>query len=295
MKKNEEKIETRKDEIKYVTSDPKKMLNKWLSKRVLKTWNETFVDESTGETCNIERNEVLFDRGMFIDQDLLAKIRFSMQAEEIKEVEVSNQKRMGFVLENTYLTPWTAQIQEGDKKHKFLLYASSIVNGVQILCDYVELKHTNGFTITQMKELDSCIILTDCLGKKIDKSDLTSAYLKDEIDMNTYIESGGMEEDKKDEPSKDEQTKFYQMDVNIIDQNDCKTSSTFIVNTVNVDRAVIVIGAWLDKQEQERALNAKKKKEEYEVHKFHIQLEKVAPIPIGEFIPRAFSFAYNDD
>lgn len=85
-------IETRKTEIRYVTSDPKKMLNMYLAKRVLKTWEESFIDEDTGETVTIERNEILFDRGTLIDQDTLAKIRFSMEADGIKEVEVSNLK-----------------------------------------------------------------------------------------------------------------------------------------------------------------------------------------------------------
>lgn len=78
-------IETRKTEIRYVTSDPKKMLNMYLAKRVLKTWEESFIDEDTGETVTIERNEILFDRGTLIDQDTLAKIRFSMEADGIKE------------------------------------------------------------------------------------------------------------------------------------------------------------------------------------------------------------------
>ena len=104
-------IETRKTEIRYVTSDPKKMLNMYLAKRVLKTWEESFIDEDTGETVNIERNEVLFDRGSLIDQDLLAKIRFSMEADGIKEVEVSSQKRLAFENENKFLYPYLAQAQ----------------------------------------------------------------------------------------------------------------------------------------------------------------------------------------
>lgn len=66
----------------------------YLAKRVLKTWEESFIDEDTGETVTIERNEILFDRGTLIDQDTLAKIRFSMEADGIKEVEVSNQNRL---------------------------------------------------------------------------------------------------------------------------------------------------------------------------------------------------------
>ncbi len=156
-------IETRKTEIRYVTSDPKKMLNMYLAKRVLKTWEESFIDEDTGETVTIERNEILFDRGTLIDQDTLAKIRFSMEADGIKEVEVSNQNRLAFENENSVLYPYIAQAQIGDKKHKFLLYATGLENTCSILKDYIELNYMFGFTLTMIKEFDSCVILTDNL------------------------------------------------------------------------------------------------------------------------------------
>ena len=120
--------ETRKTEQRYVTSNPARMLNMYLAKRVLKTWTEDFIDEDTGETVSIERNEVLFERGTLIDQDTLAQIRFSMEADGIKEVEVSNQKRMAFENENKCLYPYIAQAQIGDKKCKFLLYATGLEN-----------------------------------------------------------------------------------------------------------------------------------------------------------------------
>lgn len=88
-------IETRKTEIRCKTSDPKRMLNKYIASRVLKTWKEDFVDDSTGEVVSIERNEVLFDKGTLIDQDTLAQIRFYMQEGSIKEVEVRT--RSGFL------------------------------------------------------------------------------------------------------------------------------------------------------------------------------------------------------
>ena len=129
-------IETRKTEIRYVTSDPKKMLNMYLAKRVLKTWEESFIDEDTGETVTIERNEILFDR---------------MEADGIKEVEVSNQNRLAFENENKFLYPYLAQAQIGDKKHKFLLYATGLENSCSILKDYIELNYMFGFTLTMVK------------------------------------------------------------------------------------------------------------------------------------------------
>ena len=52
------------------------MLNMYLAKRVLKTWEESFIDEDTGETVTIERNEILFDRGTLIDQDIFGENSF---------------------------------------------------------------------------------------------------------------------------------------------------------------------------------------------------------------------------
>ena len=89
-------IETRKTEIRYVTSDPKKMLNMYLAKRVLKTWEESFIDEDTGETVTIERNEILFDRGTLIDQDIWRKFVSAWKLTVSREVEVSNQNRLAF-------------------------------------------------------------------------------------------------------------------------------------------------------------------------------------------------------
>ena len=86
--------QTRKDEVRFRTSDIRRIVGKFLASNVLKTWNEDFIDESTGEVVTIERNEILFERGSYIDDDLAQQINFSIQAEEIKDVEVSNQRRL---------------------------------------------------------------------------------------------------------------------------------------------------------------------------------------------------------
>lgn len=191
--------ETRKTEQRYVTSDPKKMLNMYLTKRVLKTWTEDFVDESTGKVVSIERNEVLFERGTLIDQDVLTQIRFSMEADGIKEVEVSNQKRMAFENENKCLYPYISQAQIGDKKFKFLLYATGLDNVIAILKDYIELNYQSGFTLTMVKEFDSCIIITDNMKeRKIDSTSET--YLKNEISSEEHLNA--MDSEDTDEETK---------------------------------------------------------------------------------------------
>lgn len=273
-----------------MTSDPKKMLNMYLAKRVLKTWEESFIDEDTGETVNIERNEVLFERGSLIDQDLLAKIRFSMEADGIKEVEVSSQKRLAFENENKFLYPYLAQAQICDKKYKFLLYATGLENVCLILKDYIELNYQSGFTLTMAKEFDSCVILTDNLKeRKVD--DAPVAYLKDEITMEEYVDK--MDEESEDEESKPDEKKFYQIETKITFDEEERVQ-TFVVNTFNVDRAMMLITHYLKNKEEECEKQAKEKGHEFNKREIHAAIESAKPIPVGRFIPKEFSMAFME-
>lgn len=287
-------IETRKTEIRYVTSDPKKMLNMYLAKRVLKTWEESFIDEDTGETVNIERNEILFDRGTLIDQDTLAKIRFSMEADGIKEVEVSNQNRLAFENENKFLYPYLTQAQISDKKYKFLLYAIGLENACLILKDYIELNYQFGFTLTMIKEFDSCVILTDNLKeRKVDDASL--AYLKNEITMAEYVDKMDDETEDSDEESKPNEKKFYQIETKITftdGENEDERVQTFVVNTFNVDRSMMLITHYLKNKEEECEKQAKEKGHEFNKREIHAAIESAKPIPVGRFIPKEFSMAY---
>lgn len=284
--------ETRKTELRYVTSDPKKMLNMYLAKRVLKTWTEDFVDESTGKVVSIERNEVLFERGILIDQDVLTQIRFSMEADGIKEVEVSNQKRMAFENENKCLYPYIAQAYIGDKKYKFLLYATGLDNVIAILKDYIELNYQSGFTLTMAKEFDSCIILTDNLKeRKVDSA--SEAYLKNEISSEEYLDAMDSENTENEEPKPDEK-KFYQIGTKVVFDDEEEKIQTFVVHTFSVDRAMMLITHWIKNREDEYAKQAKEKGYEYEKREIHTSIESAKPIPVGRFIPREFSMAYVD-
>ena len=281
-------IETRKTEQRYVTSDPAKMLNMYLAKNVYKTWNEDFINEDTQETITIERKELLFTRGTLIDQDTLAQIRFSMEADGIKEIEVSNQKRMAFENENKYLYPYIAQAQIGDKKYKFLLYATGLENVIAVLKDYIELNYQSGFTLTMAKEFDSCIILTDNLKeRKIDS--VSEAYLKDEISTDEYNAM-----DAEEEESKPSEKKFYQIETKVTFDDEEERTQTFVVHTFNVDRAMMLITHWLKNKEEEYEKQAKEKGHVYEKKDIHTSIESAKPIPVGRFIPKEFSMAYVD-
>ena len=56
------------DEINATAKDLKKALGRKLAARVLRSWTEDFVDEDTGEVVTIERNEIILERDVILDE-----------------------------------------------------------------------------------------------------------------------------------------------------------------------------------------------------------------------------------
>ncbi|MDT8394506.1 MAG: DNA-directed RNA polymerase subunit beta [Bacteroidales bacterium] len=57
------------EEVKVSKAGLKRVLNRRLAARVLRTWIEDFVDEDTGEVVSIERTEVIIDRETELEED----------------------------------------------------------------------------------------------------------------------------------------------------------------------------------------------------------------------------------
>ncbi len=57
------------DELKVTKANLKKAVGRKLAARVLKSWIEDFVDEDTGEVVSIERNEIILDREVVLDEE----------------------------------------------------------------------------------------------------------------------------------------------------------------------------------------------------------------------------------
>ena len=62
------------EELKVNKTNLKKAVGRKLAARVVKTWNEDFVDEDTGEVVSIERNEVIIDRDTVIEESNIPEI-----------------------------------------------------------------------------------------------------------------------------------------------------------------------------------------------------------------------------
>lgn len=62
------------EEFKITKSTYKKALGRTIAARILNTWHEDFVDEDTGEVVSIERNEVILDRDITLEEEHIDQI-----------------------------------------------------------------------------------------------------------------------------------------------------------------------------------------------------------------------------
>jgi DNA-directed RNA polymerase subunit beta len=65
------------DEVK-ATKELENAIGRKLAARVLRSWTEDFVDEDTGEVVTIERNEIILERDVVLDED---NIQLILEAE----------------------------------------------------------------------------------------------------------------------------------------------------------------------------------------------------------------------
>lgn len=145
-------METKFNEEVTRTSVLEEMKDKYLAERLLRTWHEDFTDEDTGEVVSIERNEIIFDKGIYLSNDIISQINFHLQAEDIKEVSVSNQKRCGKIAKG-YDSIWQISASVYGKKKTYLLYANSVQMAIEIVIDYLEQIIEGSFVIVNVKEL----------------------------------------------------------------------------------------------------------------------------------------------
>lgn len=256
-------LETRKNEVRFATADPKEMIGKFIAKKLVRSWTEEFVDKATSEIVPIERAEVIAERGRIIDQDLCSSIQFFIGTGDIKTVEVSNQRRGAEFRELSDTYPWQVTISNvsSGKKMKFVLYASTLEMAIEIVKDYVELTYRQMFTVSQVKQFDSCIILKDSL------SDNTAEI---EAELTT----------KEEEQKVDK--KFYQIETSVI-VDDVTSFTTFVIETKDIDRAMLIINDFVKTKFTDKEVDSSE---------FEVKLEGAKVIPCDCYIDREFSMAY---
>ena len=163
------------DDIKVIeTNKPEEMLHKYLAECAVKTWTENFIDQDTGEKVPVERHEVIFDRGTYIDESLLPKIMFSIQSEELKTVKVCENKPL-VKRDNMNVRRYIVKLSDG--LHNCNVYttrAKTPEDAAQMVCDF--------YTIYGLPTLSGNFSVIDSAATGLQllyKEDLGKAYWED--------------------------------------------------------------------------------------------------------------------
>ena len=163
-----DKVQTRLSETIITTSDPQQMMGKYLVESVYRKWFEPFLDKDTGEVFEVERQEIVLERGTYLEGEQIAVICFHQQAGDVTEVTVSDQRRLGTLRTGWSVHPYCVTVQL-HKKHNLLVLAKNIFQALEIVKDYSELKFDIGFAITSAKEFKHHIFIFDDSVKLIEK------------------------------------------------------------------------------------------------------------------------------
>lgn len=175
MEEKKEKKWMMPEDIKVIeTNKAEEMLHKYLAESAVKTWTENFVDQDTGEKVPVERHEVIFDRGTYIDESLLPKIMFSIQSEELKTVKVCENKPL-VKRHNMQVRRYIVKLSDG--LHNCNVYttrAKTPEDAAQMVCDF--------YTIYGLPTLSGNFSVIDSAATGLQllyKEDLGKAYWED--------------------------------------------------------------------------------------------------------------------
>lgn len=284
-------VETKKNEVREITSDISRMKGKYLVYDLKRSWREDFLDESSGEVMSIERKELIYERGTLLQAEELSRIQFFMNEGSISEVEVSNQKRMSYEFKNTYIYPYMAQVDVENKKKKFLMLASSVDNALEIVKDYVELNYTGRYQVSMVKEYENHIIIVDTMLKK-PLDDVTKLALDEEL----YSREERDQILKGDDESKPDTLKFYKIKARVSfsdDENKDEIFQSFIVNTYTAERAIMLINNFLSREQNKHEKEAVDKGNTFKRKDINAVIEESGVIPVYAFVPKEFSEAYQ--
>ncbi|MEN9443457.1 MAG: DNA-directed polymerase subunit beta [Bacteroidota bacterium] len=97
------------DEIRVSKTALKRVVGRQLAARVLKSWVEDFVDEDTGEVVSIERNEVIIDREVVLEEDHIDEIVDSGSKTILLHKEGQNQIDFGIIYNTLQKDPCNSE------------------------------------------------------------------------------------------------------------------------------------------------------------------------------------------
>lgn len=264
----EKKKWQRPQDVKFIrTSDPNKMVGKWLQKNVLKTWNEDFADEDTGDVITVERNEVLMGPGQ-ITKEKAAQLQFFIAAGDIKDVEVCDRPIGDMTLYvPKYLCLYNVELHYSlEEKVRYLVFAQHIPQAITVAAEYGQMyRKMSGLTIaTRVSVVDARIVPDDhpCIPEDARKpAEESKAYFKVMV-RTTWLKAESLK------------------------KSDCY----YVVTANDVGEAKDRISRLLDIMQAEAAARGEERHESWRQ-----TVHKAVPLDVDCVVPKEFSELYHQE
>lgn len=232
------------------TNKPEEMLLRYLAENAVKTWTENFVDEDTGKTVPVERHEVIFERGTYIDESLLPKIMFSIQSEELKTVKVCENKPL-VKRDNMNVRRYIVKL--ADASHNCNVYttrAKTPEDAAQMVCDY--------YTIYGLPTLlgNFSVIDSSTTGLRLlYKEEFGEEYWDDMYQTRHVVLESLVNNTNKVLPPPFSQNRFFKVSVCLWDEAEgkfSKSTSNYIIPALTLEDAITLMKNYLNEMDSRR-------------------------------------------
>ena len=239
------------DDIKVTeTNKPEEMLHRYLAESAVKTWTENFVDQDTGETVPVERHEVIFDRGTYIDESLLPKIMFSIQSEELKTVKVCENKPL-VKRDNMNVRRYIVKL--ADASHNCNVYttrAKTPEDAAQMVCDYYTIYGlptlSGNFSVIDSSTTGLRLLYKEEFGEKY----WDEMYKKRHVVLESLVNNTD-----KVLPPPFSQNRFFKVSVCLWDEAEgkfSKSTSNYIIPALTLEDATTLMKNYLNEMDSRR-------------------------------------------
>ena len=268
-------IQTKFDEVRFYTDNPKEMLNRYTAESVYRKYDENLCTDGTGEVVTVNSQELIFERGEQLTADVLPRVQFFLDEGSIKRMYVSNQCRSGVKVFREYPIPYIVNVRLGSGSSKFVVRAASMEMAIAEVTDWCEQKIDGAFEVIYAKLASDFTIIEDTL-RKLEREELAQ-----QTGSKVAAEQDGKEEND---------LKYYQIDTRTTVVVDGEVygvedeARTFLLRVKDADLAKVLIKKWLNKRLDARNVS--------EDRKIAITLDEAVVFNCNKIIPNAFSEVY---